>query len=236
MTTDPLALMNEVSRATERMLATAATFDDAAVAAPSALPGWTRGHVLTHVARNADGLGNLLHWARTGIVTPQYASPEEREAGIEAGFARPAAEQIADLRDAGDRYAAAAAVLTPEQWMTVLEIPGRPQPAAYGVWRRLREVEIHHVDLAAGYGVADWPAAFSHRLLHEIVSGYAQRPDAPGVVLHADGTGHPLTVGAGGPVVTGSASALAGWLTGRTSGDDLTVEPAGPLPALPDWM
>ena len=61
MTTDPLALMGEVDRATDRMLRTAATLDDAAVAAPSPLPGWTRGHVLTHLARNADGLGNLLH-------------------------------------------------------------------------------------------------------------------------------------------------------------------------------
>ena len=34
--------------------------------APSLLPSWTRGHVLTHVARNADALANLLHTARTG--------------------------------------------------------------------------------------------------------------------------------------------------------------------------
>ena len=33
--------------------------------APSALPGWTRAHVLTHLARNADAMVNLLTWART---------------------------------------------------------------------------------------------------------------------------------------------------------------------------
>jgi maleylpyruvate isomerase len=236
VTTDPLALMNEVSRATDRMIATAARLDDAAVAGPSALPGWTRGHVLTHLARNADGMSNLLHWARTGIVTPQYASPEQRVADIEAGAPRPAAEQLADVRASAERYAAAAADLTPEQWVTVLAIPGASQTAAFGVWRRLREVEVHHADLDAGYGVADWPTSFSHRLLHEIVTGYGKRDDAPAVVLHPVETGHPLSVGAGGPVVTGSASALAGWLTGRTPGDDLTVAPAGPLPLLPDWM
>ena len=54
MTADPLVLIAEVDRATARLLATARTLDDDAVRAPSPLPGWTRGHVLTHVARNAD--------------------------------------------------------------------------------------------------------------------------------------------------------------------------------------
>jgi len=49
-----------------------------AVTEPSALPGWTRGHLLTHLARNADALVNLLTWARTGIPTPMYASPDQR--------------------------------------------------------------------------------------------------------------------------------------------------------------
>ena len=47
---------------------------DDAFAAPSGLPGWTRAHVLTHVARNADAMINLLTWARTGVPTPAYAS------------------------------------------------------------------------------------------------------------------------------------------------------------------
>ena len=43
-------------------------------AGPSLLPGWTRAHVLAHVAGNADALVNLLTWARTGEETPMYAS------------------------------------------------------------------------------------------------------------------------------------------------------------------
>jgi maleylpyruvate isomerase len=106
VSTDPLSLMAEVNRATERLIATAAGFDDAAVAAPCALPGWTRGHVLAHVARNADGLRNLLTWARTGVVTPQYA-PGQREADIAAQADRPAAVQLADIRESARAYAAA---------------------------------------------------------------------------------------------------------------------------------
>ncbi|HTF12608.1 MAG TPA: maleylpyruvate isomerase N-terminal domain-containing protein, partial [Asanoa sp.] len=133
MSTDPLSLMAEVNRATERLIATAAGFDEAAVAAPSALPGWTRGHVLAHVARNADGLRNLLTWARTGVVTPQYA-PGQREADIAAQAGRPAAVHLADIRESAQAYAAAADALTPQQWSTILDIPGQPQAAVFGVW------------------------------------------------------------------------------------------------------
>ncbi|GIF67915.1 maleylpyruvate isomerase [Asanoa ishikariensis] len=232
MSTDPLALMAEVDRATERLITTAAGFDDAAVAAPSALPGWTRGHVLAHVARNADGLRNLLIWARTGVVTPQY-QPGQRASDIERDADRPAAVHLADLRDSTLAYAEAADALTPEQWSTILDVPGQPQATVFSVWRRLREVEVHHVDLAAGYGHDDWPDAFGHRLLHEVVSGLA---DATPLVLRPTDTGHPLEVGNGGPVVSGSACALAAWLTGRSTGAGLSVTPDGPLPTPPFWM
>ncbi|MEV0474381.1 maleylpyruvate isomerase N-terminal domain-containing protein, partial [Streptomyces prunicolor] len=33
-------------------------FHNASVAEPSRLPGWSRGHVLAHLARNADALVN----------------------------------------------------------------------------------------------------------------------------------------------------------------------------------
>ncbi|MFB6397560.1 maleylpyruvate isomerase family mycothiol-dependent enzyme [Polymorphospora lycopeni] len=238
MTADPLVLMAEVRRATDRLLSTVADLSDAAVAAPSALPGWSRGHVLTHLARNADGMTNLLEWARTGVVTPQYPSWERRVADIEAGAGRPLAVQLADLRDSAARHAATADRLTSEMWLTTLEIPDRPQTAAYGVWRRLREIEVHHVDLAAGYRPRDWPEAFALHLLHEIVSGYAGRDDAPNVVLCPVETGQELSVGAAGatPTVTGPAYALAGWLTGRSTGESLEVTPDGPLPNPPNWM
>ena len=57
---------------------------DAAFAEPSALPDWTRGHVVAHVALNALALTRLVHWAATGVETPMYASPEARNADIAA--------------------------------------------------------------------------------------------------------------------------------------------------------
>src|SRR3982751_334442 len=97
MTADPLVLLPEIDPATARLLATARGLDGAAVAAPSILPGWTRGHVLSHVARNADSCVNLLTWARTGVETPQYASAAHRAADVAAGAGRPVAEQLADI-------------------------------------------------------------------------------------------------------------------------------------------
>src|SRR5215472_3231214 len=83
-------LSQRVDVASARVLATAAGITEEMAREPSSLPGWSRGHVLTHIARNADGLRNLLIWARTGVVTPQYADIGERERGIAAGAGRSA--------------------------------------------------------------------------------------------------------------------------------------------------
>src|SRR4051794_27212625 len=146
--------MTDVEQATEALLRTAEGFDDGAVTGPSLLPDWTRGHVLTHLARQADAMTNLLTAARTGEEMPAYPSPEARVEGIAAGAGRPLAEQIADIRDAHERMADAAAAMTGEAW--TFHIPARNQIAAMLPWVRLREVEVHHVDLDAGYTPENW--------------------------------------------------------------------------------
>ncbi|MGZ4664297.1 MAG: maleylpyruvate isomerase N-terminal domain-containing protein [Frankiaceae bacterium] len=82
---------------TRRFEEVARSLDPTEVTAPTRLAGWHRGHVLTHVARNADALRNLLVWARTGVETPMYATPEQRSRDIEAGAVRPAADIVDDL-------------------------------------------------------------------------------------------------------------------------------------------
>ncbi len=238
MTTDPLVLVEDIDRATNRLLHTAHGLDDAAVAAPSLLPMWTRGHVLTHIARNADSLVNLLTWARTGVETPQYASVERRNADIEAGAPRPATAQLEDLTEACARFAEAVDAMPPEAWsVTVVWRGGSSAPAAQVMWARLSEVEIHHVDAGAGYGPADWPEAFTVRLLRRAVRRFADDPDGPRVVIRAPEVGHDQPIGTDttSPVVTGPAWAAAAWLIGRSPGDGLTVQPAGALPTVPSW-
>jgi maleylpyruvate isomerase len=77
-----LAWMHE---GTERLLADVAGLTDKALDGPTALPGWTRRYLLSHVAANAGALRNLVHWARTGEERRMYASGEQRDADIAAG-------------------------------------------------------------------------------------------------------------------------------------------------------
>jgi uncharacterized protein (TIGR03083 family) len=77
---------------TERLLADLAGLPDEALAAPTALPGWTRRHLLAHLAANAGALRNLVYWARTGEERRMYASQQQRDADIAAGAARPSGE------------------------------------------------------------------------------------------------------------------------------------------------
>lgn len=231
--------MAEVDRATQRLLRSVAELDDQAVAAASLLPDWSRGHVLAHLARHADGYTNLLTGARTGQPVPQYASVAARAADIEAAAGRPAAAHLDDLRGSAARLADAADAMTPEAWtVTVHPTTGSPRPAAALVWGRLREVEVHHVDLAVGYGPADWTDAFSQRLLREVVHQLGARPDTSPLVLHATGIEHPLSVGAGSDAreVSGSCADLAAWLAGRSDGRTLVFAPAGEPPSPPRWL
>jgi maleylpyruvate isomerase len=235
VTIDPLVLMTDVDAATERLLRNLEGLDPGALAKPSLLPGWTVGHVVTHVARNADSYTNLLTWARTGVETPAYATPTTRAEGIEAGAGRPLAEQIEDVRAAHERFADAAAAMPAEAW--TFHLPSTGQSAAAVPWARLREVEVHHVDLSAGYTPADWSDAFALRLLREIV-GHAG-DDWPAMVLRPFGLEHPLTIGGAGdsdPAVGGPTKSIAAWLAGRADGADLTVSPDGELPKPARWM
>jgi maleylpyruvate isomerase len=232
VTVDPLVLMTDVEAATEQLLRTAQSLDPGSVAKASPLPGWTVGHVLTHVARNADAYTNLLIWARTGVETPAYPTPTARVEGIEAGAGRPLQDQIDDIRTAHERFADAAAAMPAEAW--TFHLPSTGASAAAVPWARLREVEVHHVDLGAGYSPADWPDAFALRLLREIVSGAAGEPS---IVLRPNGIDHSLTIGNpdGAPVVSGPTRAIAAWLAGRADGADLTVSPDGELPTPARW-
>jgi maleylpyruvate isomerase len=240
--------MNEVSHsldrlaaATGRLLATATTLSDAQAREPSLLPGWTRGHVLTHIARNSGGMVNLLRWARTGTETPMYASAESRGADIEAGARRPAADLAADVRESAAALAAEAATMPDDAWTArVRALHGPPFPAFGVLDRRLSEVEIHHVDLAAGYTPGDWPDDFLTEALPRVAGSFSARDDAPRCLIWPEGTKGSFRLGpeqAGPPPVSirGQPADVLAWLLGRGSGSTLTVAGGHPLPALPPW-
>ncbi len=229
--TNPTELLEQIGAAEGRLLAGLEAVTDRRLREPSQLPGWSRGHVVTHTARNADGLVNLLTWARTGVETPMYASAASRTADIDAGARRPAAAQVADLEATGARLAAAARDLPAAAWdRPVRWLSGTTRPARAVLGARLREVEIHHVDLRIGYTPADWPAYWSSQTAREIVDDLP-----PGTMrgrLRATDAGFARTLG-DGPTVSGPVRDLLAWLIGRGDGSALSVNPDGPLPAPP---
>ncbi len=161
-------LYDQIDDATQRLLGTARVIAEPDLRQPSLLPGWTRAHVLAHLARNADAMRALLAGARSGEDRPAYAGAEAREADIERGAAQTAKDLVADVADSAMALRTVARQLPDPAWPRTLRILGSaPFPAAQLLTRRLAEVELHHCDLAAGYTPADWPAAFASMELAE---------------------------------------------------------------------
>lgn len=208
---------------------------DADARQPSLLPGWTRGHVLTHLARNAEGGTRLLQWARTGVPSYEYQSVAARAADIERGSGRPAASLIEDVRDSAEGFFAAAAGMSALAWrQTIRWTTGDESEAAVIVPSRLGEVLIHHVDLAIGYRPADWPAAFVRDYLDRAVTALSKRHQA--FRMEATDTGRIHQVGAvtaASAVLVGPEPALLAWLLGRSDGSELARAGNGQLPAPP---
>ena len=203
---------------------------DEELAAPSALPDWSRAHVVAHLARNADALINLIDWARTGIETAMYPSRQARDAGIEATAALPPVDLSTDYAAACARFAQAVETTPADAWAATLRnMQGRELPARDVPWMRAKEVWVHGVDLAAGLAFADLPTGFCAALVDDVHALFAAREEAPDATLVATDVERAWGTGAG--TVQGNVSALAAWLT-RGDSTGLTGEVLAP----PRWL
>ena len=231
---DPM--LTHLCTQTDLLLATARSLDDDAVRGPSLLPGWTRGHVLSHVARNADGLANVAGSAVTGRITPMYLSAEQRDADVEAGADRAASDLEADVESSAERLLVQLAAVPTER--VDLEVPSGRGPmvsVAALPWVRTREVVYHHVDLDAGFTFADVPDVLLRAGLDECPPRLAAA--APGALVtctFADGSRREVRIGDGAVPVRGRAADVLAWLTGRSDGAGLETDGAA-LPTLPSW-
>jgi maleylpyruvate isomerase len=183
----PSADIDLCLRAHARLAAVVATLDDEAVRAPSRLPGWSVGHLLTHLARNADSVLRRLDGARRDEIVDQYpGGPSARAAEIEAGAGRSAAELRADVLATNAEVDAVFRTFPEACWdrlgRTVFgdELPVRTLPFA-----RAREVEVHLVDLGVGIEPDSWPPELAERWLPEILAGLAGRTDPTALLAWA---------------------------------------------------
>lgn len=220
--------------------------------APSLVPGWTRRHVVAHVGFNARALTRLTEWAATGVETPMYPSPEERDAEIELGATLPARA----LRHLSAHAAVHLNVewrdLSEEAWRSqVRTAQGREVPASETVWMRTREVWIHAVDLDNGGSFRHFPPELVDALLADVTrvwrarhaGSQAEPPPVleptdrdPGLAAEGPRVG-PDPSALGSPVrVRGRAADLARWATGR-GGTGLVVTADGTsVPEPPRWL
>ncbi|MEV5965533.1 maleylpyruvate isomerase family mycothiol-dependent enzyme [Kribbella sp. NPDC051952] len=183
------------------------------LAGPSLLPDWTRKHLAAHLALNAEGIGNLVQWAKTGEEHRMYLSPEQRTVDIEAGALRPDSELITWFDQSARLLADQMAGLTDDQWArTVRTMQGMEVPATYTPWMRSREVMIHAVDLGAGVTFADLPTDFLEALCADIRT---MRGDVP--------------------ELDGPLPEVAAYLAGR-SYDGVFTADGSPAEPLPPWL
>ncbi|MFP5283276.1 MAG: maleylpyruvate isomerase family mycothiol-dependent enzyme, partial [Actinomycetes bacterium] len=218
------AVRHLVVDATQKLLGDTITVSEEDWRAPSRLPGWSRGHVATHIARQADGMTRLVDWARTGRRRDMYASPEQRDAEIEAGAGRSGLDLQIDLDSSAGRLTAAFDSLDEaDAWDAVVELRGGIEvPARLLPVARLTEVVLHHVDLGAGFEVTDIDEQTAEWLLEWCSFRLRARDEFP--LLHLKSrSGFRLTAGSSGDPreVTGSTPLLLGWLTGRSRPEDL---------------
>ena len=226
-----------IARADRALVRTVDSLSAHQYAEASQLPGWTRAHVVAHLALNAEGLAGVLHGAHLGHPQCMYASPEARDADIAGLAAADPAELRERLLAATARFGQAVEAMHEDEWHGRFErTPGGQDIALANIpLMRLREVEIHHADLGAGYSAADWPEDFRTILLESMTkrpypAPFTVRPTDLGRTWHY-GEGD---AGSTGPVVTGSAAAIGWWLTGRGSGEGLTTD-TGTLPEVDPW-
>lgn len=166
--------------------------DAAGLDAPSALPGWSRSHVLAHVTAIGEAMARQAERAADGELVEVYdGGAAGREDGIRADALRSGAQHVAALDALADRLDAAWPAAGSAGWAApVTYRDGTVTDALVAWWR---EVRIHAVDLDAGVGLDTWPPALGLHLLDFL--GVRLADD---VVVELAGEPGELVVGPGG--------------------------------------
>lgn len=229
----PDTLLTELHKAADAAASAAGKLTDEDVLAPSNLPGWTRGHVLAHIAGISTAMARQLEYAARGETVELYDGGQDgRSNAINAAAGHDAAAHQTDLQAALDRVLKAFGSLAgPEEpepagprdnsesnagtpgatWQTPIAYRGGVAfDGGLALWR---ELVIHTSDLGTGPGPEAWSRPFCEHLF-DFLS--ARVPVEDKLVLQPLGL-PPVTIGSGGrsTVVSGMITDIAAWLAGR---------------------
>ena len=159
------------------LLAALQSLTDADARAASLLPDWSVGHVLTHIARNADSFVLMIDAAGRGEVGAQYpGGTEQRNADIESGAGRSAAELVTDVAGACGRLEAAWATTSAAGWERTGQTLGGPASIGQLPFRRWRETTVHHADCGfTAEAWRAWPSDYVRLELEQMTMLWASR-------------------------------------------------------------
>ena len=214
--------LNRLTRETGMLLATVDSLTDDELAAPSKCEGWTRAHVVAHLALGADAMGNMLTWARpawrhrptcpgtpatlTSRIWPRSRPQRSRRA---AHRCQELCRQGGDLEErarGGDRPDPGGADITP------YAVPAL----------RISEVIIHHADLDTVWELEEADRRSRGHPGGRRRSGFGQG-GLPRVTIDTDEREH-YVIGDGATAIEGGRDAVIGWLArGRPTASGTTA-------------
>ncbi|MBT2548684.1 maleylpyruvate isomerase family mycothiol-dependent enzyme [Arthrobacter sp. ISL-65] len=222
----PDTLRAELHKAADAVSSLAAKLTEADVPAPSALPGWTRGHVLAHIAGISNAMARQLEFAARGETVELYdGGYDGRTKAIEMSAGHALDQHRADLDSALERALRAfdsldadaggdagnAAAGDAGGWRAPISYRGGVVlDGGFALWR---ELVIHASDLNTGRGPETWSRPFCEHLFTFLA---ARVPEEQKLVLQPLGM-PPVVIGAGGrsTVISGMVTDIAAWLAGR---------------------
>ena len=163
----------------QRLLQTLDSLTDDQCRESSALPGWTRGHVLSHLARNAESHVHVLQCAARGEVGEQYVGgAKARKEGIEIHALDSSESLVASVRKSIYALEGQWAATNSEGWKGHgLNSAGATIAMSDIVFLRWREVEVHHADLALDFTFANWNSTYvRYELDRQVMMWRASKP------------------------------------------------------------
>ncbi|MBP1136842.1 maleylpyruvate isomerase [Arthrobacter sp. PvP023] len=208
----PDALLAELHKAADVVASQAGKLTEEDVTAPSLLPGWTRGHVLAHLAGISNAMARQLEFAGRGETVELYDGGfEGRTKAIEMSAGHTLEQHRADVDSALEHALRAFDALDASAWQVPISYRGGVvMDGGLALWR---ELVIHASDLNTGRGPESWSRPFCEHLFDFLA---ARVPEGQRFVLQPLGL-PPVTIGTGNRsiVINGMLTDIAAWLAGR---------------------
>lgn len=222
--------LSRLGRETDMLMATVESLSDSEMSAPSLCEGWTRAHVIAHLASNGRALVKLVDWARTGEEQQLYASPEARAEEISELAALPREELVGRLRESAAFFAEQAQQLVGALTVDAVHLHGSEIPATSIVALRIAEVVVHHHDLDTAWTIEEADPDSLLNALEAAVRNLRSKA-VPGMTLVTEERDE-WVIGDGALRVASDREGMLEWLA---HGDARNIEADGPLPTLPSW-